>query len=58
MAGHQLARWFAAAVAGLNAIGQMLFIPAYPFWSPMIITVDVVAFYWLCAHGGHHDVTA
>jgi hypothetical protein len=45
MAGHQLACWFAVAVVGLNAIGQMLFIPAYPFWSLMIITVGVVAFY-------------
>ena len=29
-AGNQLARWFAVAVVGLNAIGQMFFIPAYP----------------------------
>ena len=28
MAGNQLARWFAVAVLGLNAIDQMLFIPA------------------------------
>jgi hypothetical protein len=28
-AGSQLARWFAVAVVGLNAIGQMFFIPAY-----------------------------
>jgi hypothetical protein len=28
---------------GLNAIAQMMFIPAYPFWSLMIIAVDVVA---------------
>jgi len=32
-AGNQLACWFAVAVVGLNAIGQMFFIPAYPFWS-------------------------
>ena len=36
-AGNQLARWFAVAVVGLNAIGQMFFIPAYPFWSLLII---------------------
>ena len=29
--GNQAARWFAVAVIGLNAIGQMFFIPAYPF---------------------------
>lgn len=32
-AGNQLARWFAVAVVGLNAIGQM-FIPAYPVLVP------------------------
>jgi hypothetical protein len=31
--GNQLARWFAVAVLGLNAIDQMIFTPAYPFWS-------------------------
>jgi hypothetical protein len=29
--GSQAARWFAVVVIGLNAIGQMVFIPAYPF---------------------------
>src|SRR5215471_4929174 len=43
MAGNQLARWFAVAVLGLNAIDQMFFIPAYPFWSLTIIALDVVA---------------
>jgi hypothetical protein len=41
LAGNQLARWFAVAVPGLNAIDQMFFIPAYPFWSLMITAVDV-----------------
>ena len=49
VAGNQLARWFAVAVLGLNAIDQMFFIPAYPFWSLVIIAVDVVALYGLCA---------
>ena len=31
--GNQLARWFAVAVVGLNAIDMMFFIPAYPFWA-------------------------
>jgi len=43
LAGSQAARWFAVVVISLNAIGQMFFIPAYPFWSLMIIAVDVVA---------------
>ena len=58
LAGNQLARWFAVAVLGLNAIDQMLFIPAYPFWSLMIIAVDVVALYGLCAYGSRANLDA
>jgi|HubBroStandDraft_6_1064221.scaffolds.fasta_scaffold5653878_1 hypothetical protein len=35
-----MARWFAVAVVGLNAIGQMLFIPAYPLLA--IFAADIV----------------
>ena len=58
LAGSQLARWFAVVVVGLNAIEQMFFIPAYPFWSLMIIAVDVVALYGLCAYGGRENLEA
>jgi hypothetical protein len=47
LAGNQLARWFGVAVPGISGIEQMFFIPAYPFWSLMIIAVDVVALYGL-----------
>jgi hypothetical protein len=57
-AGNQLARWFAVAVVGLNAIGQRFFIPAYPFWSLTIIAMDVVALYGLCAYGSRANVEA
>jgi molecular chaperone DnaJ len=50
-AGSQLARWLAVAAVGLTAIGQMFFIPAYPFWSLLIIAADAVAMWGLCAHG-------
>jgi len=46
-AGNQLARWLAVAVVGLNALGQMFFIPAYPLWSLLIIAADLVAL-WGC----------
>jgi hypothetical protein len=58
LAGNQLARWFAVAVVGLSAIDQMFFIPAYPFWSLMIIAVDVVALYGLCAYGSRENLAA
>jgi hypothetical protein len=58
IAGNQLARWFAVAVVGLNAIGQMFFIPAYPFWSLTIIAVDMVALWGLCAYGSRENLAA
>ena len=56
--GNQLARWFGVAVVGLNAIAQMFFLPGYPFWSLMIIAVDVVALWGLCAYGSRENVEA
>ena len=58
LAGNQLARWFAVVVLGLNAIDQMFFISAYPFWSLTIIAMDVVALYGLCAYGSRRNLEA
>jgi hypothetical protein len=58
LAGSQAARWFAVVVIGLNAIGQMFFIPAYPFWSLLIIAVDIVALWGLCAYGSRENLEA
>ena len=58
LAGNQAARWFAVVVISLNLIGQMFFIPAYPFWSLMIIAVDVVALWGLCAYGSRENLQA
>jgi hypothetical protein len=58
LAGNQLARWFAVAVVGLNAIDMMFFVPAYPFWALVIIAVDVVALYGLCAYGSRANLDA
>ena len=51
-AGNNLARWTGIAVVSLNAIAQLLFIPAYPFWSLAIFTLDVLVIYGLAAYGG------
>ena len=58
LAGNQLARWFGVVVIGLNAIDQMFFIPAYPFWALTIIAMDVVALYGLCAYGSRANLEA
>ena len=56
--GNQLARWTAVVLVGLNAIDQMFFIPAYPFWSLTSIAMDVVALYALCAYGSRANIEA
>ena len=56
--GNQLARWFAVAVVGLNAIEMMFFIPAYPFWALVIIAADIVALWGLCAYGSRENLDA
>jgi hypothetical protein len=51
-AGNQLARWTGIVIVSLNAIAQLLFIPAYPFWSLSIFTLDLLVLYGLAAHCG------
>jgi hypothetical protein len=58
MTGNQVARWAGIVLVGLNAINQMFFIPAYPFWSLTIIAMDIVALYGLCAYGSRANVEA
>jgi hypothetical protein len=51
-AGSELARWFAIAVAGINAFGQLMFADANPWWSVAMFTVDVLIIYGLAVYGG------
>jgi hypothetical protein len=51
MANNQLARWAGVALLSLNAIAQLMFIPAYPFWSLAIFSLDILAIYGLVAYG-------
>jgi hypothetical protein len=44
-------RWIGVTVAALNAIAQLMFIPAYPFWSLTLFTLDVLVIYGLVAYG-------
>jgi len=50
--GSEAATWFGIGVAGLNAIGQLLFLPAYPFWALTMFAVDVLIIYALAVYGG------
>jgi hypothetical protein len=48
---NQFARWTGVAVLCANVIAQLLMIPAYPFWSLSIVTLDILAIYGLIAYG-------
>jgi hypothetical protein len=52
LAGSEIARWFGIAVAGVNAIGQLMFIPAYPVWGLAMFSVDMLIIYGLAVYGG------
>ncbi len=52
LSGSEWAKWFAIAVAGLNAIGQLMFIPAYPFWALAMFTLDIFIIYGVAVYGG------
>ena len=51
-AGSELARWFGIFAAGINAIGQLLFVPAYPWWGLAAFSVDILVIYALARYGG------
>jgi hypothetical protein len=48
---NQFARWTGVFVLGLNSIAQLLMIPAYPFWSLALFSIDILAIYGLVAYG-------
>jgi hypothetical protein len=39
----------------LNLIAQLLFLPAYPVWSIIIMIIDGMAIYGLTVYGEHFD---
>jgi hypothetical protein len=49
--GREWARWTGITIAGLGALGQMLFAQAYPLWSLMIMGVYLLAIYGLAVYG-------
>ena len=51
LSGRTWARAAAIALAVLSAIANFLFIPYYPFWSLLIVAVDVFVIWALVAHG-------
>lgn len=52
MQGHMFGRIFAVIVALVSAVANMAFIPIYPIWSLVILTVDVLIIWAVIVHGG------
>jgi hypothetical protein len=52
LSGRTWARVVGITLAVLSAIANFLFIPYYPFWSLLIIALDVFVIWALAAHGG------
>jgi len=52
LSGRGFGRWFGMASAGVNALGQLMFIPVYPFWGATMFAVDILIIYALAAYGG------
>jgi hypothetical protein len=50
--GRTWARTVAIFLAVLSAIANFAFIPYYPFWSLLIITLDIFVIWAIAVHGG------
>jgi hypothetical protein len=44
-------RWFGVAIAAANAVSQLMVMPAYPFWSLVLFTLNILVIYGLIVHG-------
>ena len=48
-------RWVAVAIAALNAMAQVFFLPAYPLWGMAMFAIDVLIIYALVVYGARRD---
>jgi vacuolar-type H+-ATPase subunit I/STV1 len=46
------ARFTAVGLAGISAIVNFLFLPAYPVWAVIVIALDLIVVFALLVHGG------
>ena len=49
--GHVLARTVGVIAAAVSLIANFAFIPAYPLWALVVVTIDVLMIWALTAHG-------
>lgn len=51
MSGKMWGRVVGIIFAGLSLIANFAFIPVYPFWSILMVTIDILVLYALIVHG-------
>lgn len=51
LSGNVLARTVGVILAGISMLANFFFIPVYPLWSLVVITVDALVIWALTAHG-------
>jgi hypothetical protein len=51
LAGNMAARIVGVVIACLSALVNLAFISAYPVWSAIMITIDVIVIYAIIVHG-------
>jgi hypothetical protein len=51
LSGNILARAVAVIVASISLIANFFFIPVYPLWALIVITIDVLVIWAVTAHG-------
>lgn len=49
--GNILARTVGVIVASISLVANFFFLPVYPIWSLIVITIDVLVIWALTAHG-------
>jgi len=52
LSGSSWSRWFGIFAAGLSAVSHFTWMQVYPFWSLVIIAIDILVIYALAAYGG------
>ena len=51
LSGNMVARVVGVVVAFLSAVANIAYISAYPVWSAILITIDVIVIYAIIVHG-------
>jgi hypothetical protein len=52
LTGYRWGRTIGVLAAGVNALVNLGFVAAYPYWTVLAVAFDVIAIYALVVHGG------